>query len=162
MRISDWSSDVCSSDLGKTDLLAGLGLTEHRRSLLLRPQYTDLGALIERVVKIAGTRKGLNSAPPAQFKAADGRLIDFGAASTLERAETWQGNPHDFLGFDEACQFLEAVVRFLLGWNRAAEEVLGVASGQRVRAVLASNPPLSAQGQWVIGDRKSTRLNSSH
>ena len=49
---------------GKTDLIAGLALTQHQRSLLLRPQYTDLGALIERVVAIAGTRKGLNSAPP--------------------------------------------------------------------------------------------------
>ena len=42
---------------GKAGLIAGLALTEHRRSLLLRPQYTDLGALIERVVGIAGTRK---------------------------------------------------------------------------------------------------------
>lgn len=136
---------------GKTDILAGLALTQHKRSLLLRPQYTDLGALIERVVKIAGTRKGLNSAPPAQFKTDDGRVIDFGAASTLERAETWQGNPHDFIGFDEACQFIAAVVRFILGWNRAADEDLGQSSGQRVRAMLASNPPLSAEGQWIIG-----------
>src|SRR3546814_20809212 len=68
------------------------------------------------------------------------------------RISDWSSNVGSSdLGFDEACQFLEAVVRFLLGWNRAAEEVLGVASGQRVRAVLASNPPLSAQGQWVIG-----------
>src|SRR3546814_18947344 len=104
MRISDWSSDVCSSDLGKTDLLAGLGLTEHRRSLLLRPQYTDLGALIERVVKIAGTRKGLNSAPPAQFKADDGRIIDFGAASQLEGAAAREGDTHHLLRFAQDAQ----------------------------------------------------------
>ena len=60
---------------GKTDLIAGLALTEHERSLLLRPQYTKRGALIERVVAVAGTRKGLNSAPPAQFKF-DDRVID--------------------------------------------------------------------------------------
>lgn len=53
---------------GKTDLIAGLALTEHARSLILRPQYTDLGALVEQVVAVAGSRKGLNSAPPAQFK----------------------------------------------------------------------------------------------
>lgn len=135
---------------GKTDLLAGTALTKHRRSLLLRYQYTDLGALIERTVEIAGARKGLNSAPPAQFKY-DGRLIDFGAASTLEKAKTWQGNPHDLIGFDEACQFHEPVVRFLLGWNRAADESLDKSSDQRVRAILASNPPLAAEGEWVIG-----------
>jgi hypothetical protein len=72
---------------GKTDLIAGLALTQHKRSLLLRPQYTDLGALIERVVAIAGTRKGLNSAPPAQFKT-DDRIVDFGAAGPSSRSTT--------------------------------------------------------------------------
>lgn len=135
---------------GKTDLIAGLALTEHERSLLLRPQYTDLGALIERVVAVAGTRKGLNSAPPAQYKV-DNRVIDFGAASTLDRAETWQGNPHDLIAFDEACQFHEAVVRFLMGWNRSADTQLGSNTRQRVRTVMASNPPISAAGDWVVG-----------
>ncbi len=136
---------------GKSDLLAGLSLTQHQRTLLLRPQYTDLGALIERVVKIHGTRKGLNSAPPPQLKTTDGRIIDFGAAINMEKAATWQGNPHDLLGFDEACLFLEPVVRFLMGWNRAADEELGVSSSQRTRTVMASNPPISAEGQWIVG-----------
>lgn len=135
---------------GKTDLLSGLALTRHKRSLLLRYQYTDLGALVERTVKIAGTRKGLNSSPPPQFKF-DDRIIDFGAAATLEKAQTWQGNPHDFIGIDEACQLIEVVVRFLLGWNRAADEVLDSPISQDSRAVLASNPPLSSEGEWVIG-----------
>jgi hypothetical protein len=135
---------------GKTDLLAGLALTRHKRSLLMRCQYTDLGALIDRTVDITGSRTGLNSQPPAQFKYR-GRVTDFGAASTLDRALTWQGNPHDFIGLDEACQFIEAVVRFILGWNRAADEDLDISSKQRVRAVLASNPPLSSEGEWVIG-----------
>lgn len=134
---------------GKTDILTGLALTQHSRSLLLRPQYTDLGALIDRVVEVAGTRRGLNQQPPAQFKWKD-RLIDFGAALTLEKAQTWQGNPHDLIGFDEACLFLEDSVRFLMGWNRAADS-LGVESKQRRRIVMASNPPLRAGGEWIIG-----------
>jgi hypothetical protein len=136
---------------GKTDLLSGLALTKHQRTLMLRVQYTDLGGLIDRVIKIAGTRKGLNSSPPPCFKTQDGRVIDFGAASNLERAETWQGRPHDLIGFDEACQFQEEVVRFLMGWNRSADEDLDSPSEQRVRTVMASNPPLSAEGQWVVG-----------
>ena len=71
---------------GKTDLLEGLALTKHLRSLLLRPQYTDLGALIERVTAIAGTKKGLNSAPPARF-VFEHRLVDFGAARDMDKAE---------------------------------------------------------------------------
>lgn len=135
---------------GKSDLLAGLALTQHKRSLLLRYQYTDLGALIDRTIGIAGTRKGLNSQPPAQYKH-DGRIIDFGAASSMEKAQTWQGNPHDLIGLDESCQFQEAVVRFLMGWNRAADDELDNQSTQRVRVVLASNPPLSSEGEWIVG-----------
>ena len=135
---------------GKTDLLGGLALTQHKRSLILRPQYTDLGAIIDRFTSIAKTRDGLNRSPPAQFKY-DDRIIDFGAASTLEGAETWQGNPHDLIGFDEACQFLEIVVRFLMGWNRAADAELGVTSKQRSRIVMASNPPIGPEGEWIIG-----------
>jgi len=135
---------------GKSDLLAGLALTQHKRSLLLRYQYTDLGAMIERTVDIVGSRKGLNSQPPAQLKHKKG-IIDFGAASSMEKAQTWQGNPHDLIGVDEGCQFQEDVVRFLLGWNRAADETLDSNSTQRVRTIIASNPPLASEGEWIIG-----------
>lgn len=136
---------------GKTDYLAGTALTQHKRSLLVRRQYTDTGALIERTLQLNGTRKGFNGQPPASLRTTDGRLIEFGAAGSLDQVQTWQGQPHDFRGIDEACQLLEAVVRFLLGWVRDAVTDLGVASTQRCRAVLASNPPLSAEGEWVIG-----------
>ena len=135
---------------GKTDLLGGLALTQHQRSLIMRPQYTDLGSIIERFTTIAGTTVGLNKSPPAQFRY-DNRVIDFGAASSMEGAETWQGNPHDLIGLDEACQFLEAVVRFIMGWNRAADTELGGTTQQRARTVLASNPPLGPEGEWIIG-----------
>ena len=135
---------------GKTDLLGGLALTQHRRALIMRPQYTDLSAIIERFTTIAKTTKGLNRSPPAQFKYND-RLVDFGAARTLEDAKTWQGNPHDLIGLDEACLFLESVVRFIVGWNRAADDKLGQASTQRSRTVLATNPPLGPEGEWIIG-----------
>lgn len=136
---------------GKTDLLTGLALVEHKKTLLMRPQYTDLGAIIDRVCGVFGGTDGLNASPPAKFRFGKGRQIDFGAANSLERAETWQGNPHDLIGFDEACQFLESVVRFVLGWNRSADSELGGVSAQRVRAVLASNPPLDSKGEWIIG-----------
>lgn len=46
--------------------------------------------------------------------------------------------------FDEAVQFLEFQIRFHLGWVRSANE------GQRCRAILGSNPPISAEGDWII------------
>src|SRR3546814_5575883 len=47
MRISDWSSDVCSSDLRRAEVM-GDGGDEHPTLLL------DLGLLLERAVQLDG------------------------------------------------------------------------------------------------------------
>ena len=130
---------------GKSDLGAGLAFTAHRRSLLLRRRYTNLGALIDRAVEINGTRDGFNGSPPPKLKTPDGRQIEFGANQHLGDEQGWQGQPYDLKFFDEACQFLEAQVRFHLGWLRSTVK------GKRVRAVLATNPPIDAVGDWIIG-----------
>lgn len=130
---------------GKSALIVGLALNEHKRSLILRRKYVDLGAIISDTVTQAGTRKGLNMSAPPQFKTDDGRIIDFGAANGPDTTSTWQGNPHDLIAMDEACQMLEADVRFVMGWNRSIDP------DQRCRVVMASNPPLNAEGQWIVG-----------
>lgn len=130
---------------GKSAVLLGLALTEHRRSLIMRRHYTDLSALTEEAIKFNGTRAGFNGSAPPKLRTPDNRLVEFGAAAHLGDEQQWQGQPHDFLGVDEAVQFLEAQIRFLLGWVRTTEP------GQRCRAVLASNPPIDAQGQFIIG-----------
>jgi len=130
---------------GKSSLLAGLALTQHRRSLLMRRQYTDLNALIEDTLTFNGSRSGYSGAPPPRLRTDDGRLIEFGAAAKLGDEQHWQGQPHDFLGIDEATQFLELQIRFLMGWVRSTVE------GQRTRVVLATNPPLSTDGQFIVG-----------
>jgi hypothetical protein len=130
---------------GKSALLLGLALTQHRRSLVMRRQYTDLGALTDEAIRFHGTREGFNGSSPPKLRTQDGRLVEFGAAKNLGDEQSWQGQPHDFLGFDEAVQFHELQVRFLMGWVRTS------ASGQRCRTVLASNPPISAEGQWIVG-----------
>ena len=85
---------------GKSDLLGGLALMKHRRSLIMRRQYTDLGALIERLREIDATYDGFNGSPPPRLRTADGRLIDFGAAAQLGDERHWQGQPHDLLGIE--------------------------------------------------------------
>jgi hypothetical protein len=129
---------------GKTDLGLGLAFTAHQRSLILRRQYTDLASLIERALEINGTRDGFNGSPPPKLTTTDGRLIRFGANRMLGDEQSWQGQPFDLKVFDEACQFLEAQIRFHLGWLRSTVE------GQRTRALLATNPPLSAEGDFII------------
>ena len=130
---------------GKSSALLGLAMTRHRRSLILRRHYTDLSALTEEAIRLNGTRTGFNGSAPPKLRLADGRLIEFGAAAHAGDEQQWQGRPHDFLGVDEAVQFLETQIRFLLGWVRTTEP------DQRCRAVLASNPPIDAEGQWIIG-----------
>ncbi|HJQ60175.1 MAG TPA: terminase [Vineibacter sp.] len=129
---------------GKSDLLLGLALTRHRRSLILRRMGKELQTLTDRIVRIHG-RDGFRQGSVPRLATADGRTIDFGSAQHLGDEHSWQGHDHDLLAFDEAAQFLEMQVRFLMGWVRST------ANGQRVRTVLASNPPLTAEGDWMIG-----------
>lgn len=138
---------------GKSDLLLGLAMTQHRRTLILRRHYTDLGAVIDRAVEIAGPGARLNRSTPPRLRLAagglaGGRLLEFGAAKLAGDERNWQGQPHDLLAFDEAVQFLESQVRFLIGWNRPSGDR---DAGQRCRTVLASNPPVAAEGDWIIG-----------
>lgn len=131
---------------GKSSLLNGLAATRHRRSLIMRRQYTNLTALIDEALEINGGRKGYNGAIPPSIRNND-RFIEFGACAHLGDEQSWQGQPHDLIGFDEAAQFLESQIRFLMGWNRPGT---GVPVDQRCRVVLASNPPVTAEGQWMV------------
>lgn len=129
---------------GKTSLLLGLAFNEHRRSLIMRRQYTDLGAIIDEALKFNGSRKGYNGSPPPSLRTMDDKFIEFGAAARVGDEQHWQGNPHDFIGFDEGTQFAELQIRFLMGWLRSVE------IDQRCRVVIATNPPLSSEGAWII------------
>lgn len=129
---------------GKSDCELGLAFTEHRRSLIVRRQYSNLAGMLDRAIEINGTRDGVSRSPPPRIITKDGRVIDFGAANNLGDEQAWQGQPHDLFCADEAAQFLEVQIRFFLGWLRSTEP------GQRCRALLGSNPPLSAEGDWLI------------
>src|SRR5262245_16347251 len=64
---------------GKSDLGLGLAFSgPHRRSLILRRKYTNLGGLIDRAKEINGGAQGFNGSAPPRFRLSD-RLIEFGA-----------------------------------------------------------------------------------
>ena len=129
---------------GKSQLLLGLAFNQHRRSLVMRRQYTDLGHLVEQALKIHGSRNGFNGSPPPKLRLEGGKQIEFFAAAKPGDEEHRQGNPFDLLAVDEATQFSESQIKFLMGWLRCAED-----PNQRKRVVFATNPPLSAEGLWV-------------
>ena len=133
---------------GKSGLLCGLALEEHHQSLIMRRNGVDLrggGGLIEDLLRLNATRDGFNGSEPPTLRTADGRIITFGSAGNLGDEQKYLGRARDLLGLDEATQFAETQVRFLMGWIRT------VKAGQRTRAVFATNPPLSSVGEWVIG-----------
>ncbi len=133
---------------GKSALGTGLAFNTHQKSLILRRQYTDLGELIDQAFKWNGGRKGFNGQPPPslipQRQVVPEQKIEFGAAAKVGDEQHWQGRPHDFIYIDEAAQFAEIQVRFFMGWLRSTRK------GQRTRIILGSNPPLSAEGLWLI------------
>lgn len=126
---------------GKTDLLLGLALTAHTRSLILRREGTDLGAIEGRMEEILGNRDGYNGQKrELKFR---GRFLELGSCPHEKDKTAYQGQPHDLKGFDEITQFTESQYLYIIGWNRTTKE------GQRQRIVCAGNPPSTAEGQWV-------------
>ncbi|MEK9736342.1 MAG: hypothetical protein VW239_03365, partial [Candidatus Nanopelagicales bacterium] len=129
---------------GKTQLLLGLAFNEHRESMIFRRQYTDLDRIIRDALKIHGSREGFNGSAPPKLRLGDDRLISFRAAANVGDEQSTMGDGRDFLGIDEATHFAESQVRFLMGWVRTDRP------GQRTRTVFATNPPLAAEGLWVV------------
>lgn len=130
-----------------SDLLAGLALTQHKRSIILRRQYNQLQAIVDRIIEMRRTRDGYTQHPSHRFSMPDGRLIDLGGMQNLGDENSYQGRPYDFYGFDELPQFMEQQFRFVINWNRPGP---GVSPTQRCRVVAAFNPPTSSDGDWII------------
>jgi len=132
---------------GKSGLLCGLALEKHRQSLLLRRNGVDLeggGGLIEDLLRLNRSRVGFSGKPPPTLRTETGRIVTFGSCTNIGDEQKYQGRARDLLGLDEATQFAETQVRFLMGWVRTVTE------GQQTRSVLATNPPMSSEGDWII------------
>lgn len=132
---------------GKTDLACGMALEDHEKVMILRRVGTELTAIVDRLTELLEGRDGYNGQLGIfRAKRSDGRAVqvELGAVPNLGDERKYQGRPHDLIVFDEAANFLEAQVRFLMGWLRTTTP------GQRCRALLTFNPPTSAEGRWII------------
>jgi hypothetical protein len=128
---------------GKSDLLIGLATQEHQRSLLLRRLNKDVSWLVDRTAEVMDTRKGYNGQDD-RWTMPDGRVIDYSGCQHPGDEQRSKGRPKDFIGFDEASDFLEGQVSFIIGWLRSTIK------GQRCRVVFATNPPTSVDGEWIV------------
>lgn len=130
---------------GKSDLLIGLALTDHKKSIIFRREYKQLRELVERTRELLGDTPASFSQTLMRWRDIPGdRQLEFGAVQREEDKENFKGRPHDFIGFDEIPDFTESQFRFLMAWNRTTDP------NQRVRVVCAGNPPTDPEGRWVI------------
>lgn len=133
---------------GKTDLACGLAITRHRKVMMLRRVGTELQGILDRLEDLIGNTTGKNGQLKVWKRARwDGvpQQIEWASLPNPGDERGFQGRPHDLLVFDEAANFLEGQVRFLLGWLRSTVK------GQQKKALLTFNPPTSSEGRWIIG-----------
>ncbi|MGA0595618.1 terminase large subunit domain-containing protein [Enterovirga sp. CN4-39] len=130
---------------GKTALEVGCAITEHSRSLILRRQSTELDGIIAESREIIKGNGSFNSSPGArEWTLPGGKSLKFGGCKEPDDWRDYAGRARDFMGFDEAAEFLEEQVASLIAWNRSTDPK------QRSRVILASNPPRGAEGEWII------------
>jgi hypothetical protein len=141
---------------GKTGLLVGLA-QEHESSIIFRREVAQTDGLEKFGKEVYGADcnsipriEGLNEPDLDGFNGSDlewswegGRSLKLAG---MKDANTWQkhaGRARQYMGFDEAGEFLVNQIASLLAWLRGKP-------GQRCRMVLASNPPRTAEGAWML------------
>lgn len=129
---------------GKTDLLLGLGICNHRKSIIFRREATQLREISARSVEIIGAAGRFNENLNVWRDLPGDRRIEFAGVKNEKDVNKWKGRPHDLYGFDEITEFTESQYRTLIAWNRS------VIPGQPCRVVATGNPPTTIEGEWVI------------
>ncbi len=129
---------------GKSDLLLGLGIQAHLRSVIFRREYPQLTDLMDRSEEIVGASGRLKRGSPGRLTLQNGRKIQFGSCPHEQNKTRWQGRAHDLKGFDEICHFTRSIFVYLKTWERTSIQ------GQRTRVVVCGNPPTPMSGGWVI------------
>ena len=127
---------------GKTDLAIGLALTKHKRTAIFRREGTQLVGIIDRMQEILGSKDGYNGQD--RIWRLKQKVIEFCSAPHLGDEKKYQGRPKDLLIIDEAANFLEAQVRFIMGWVRTTDP------NQKCTTLMTFNPPTDEDGDWVV------------
>ena len=127
---------------GKSQILLGKALQRHKRSLILRRMNVEVDGLVDDCEKIVGHRDGYKG-QNHRWYFPDGRLIQFGGCQHSGDEKKYKGQAKDFIGVDEATEFLESQILYVINWLRSADP------SQLVQLMLATNPPSTAEGEWV-------------
>lgn len=126
---------------GKSQLELGWGINEAETGIIFRRELTQTDGLEADGKQIIGS-DGWNGSDH-EWTMPDGRTLKLAG---MREADSWMahaGRERDYMGFDEAGEFLEEQVASLAAWVRARP-------GKRTRVVLASNPPRTTDGYWIL------------
>lgn len=127
---------------GKTDLIAGLTQTVHRRVLIARREKAQTEGIVQRLSEIRGGTDGLNS--QKGIWQTERGIIELAGLDNPGDERRWQGRPHDLKAFDEVTEMREMQVRFVMGWNRTNDATL------KPKVLMTFNPPTTVEGRWVL------------
>ena len=133
---------------GKTHLLIMLAMQAHRRSVIYRADAEQIAAILYEFEQIIGSVAG-RSIQNKRWHLPGGRYLEWAGLQALGAEAKRQGQPFDFIGFDEVTEIARHKVEFVRTWNRTTTR------GQRVRTMMAFNPPggkknPAVDGRWII------------
>jgi len=128
---------------GKTALACGLAMNEHQNTAFFRREGTQLEGIVDYMEELMGTRDGYNGQKGIWRAPKLGKKFEFCSTPHPGDETKYQGRPKDLLIVDEAANFLEAMVRFIMGWVRSVDPT------QRCRTLLCFNPPTTPEGYWI-------------
>lgn len=128
---------------GKTDLAAGLILTDSERAAFFRREKAQTEGVIQRLTEIIDSTSGYNS-QKGIWKIPGRALCEFGGLDNPGDERRWQGRAHDKKIFDEVTEMREYQVRFVMGWTRSSNASL------HAKVLMTFNPPTTTEGRWVI------------
>ena len=126
-----------------TLLILGSALQKHKKSLIMRRMTKEVPFLVERAQELVGHKQGYNG-QDKRWRLPGGRVIQFGGALNPGDERGYKGDRKDLIALDEATEFLESQVDFLIGWLGSTDP------DQHCQLILPSNPPASADGEWYI------------
>src|SRR3546814_6537998 len=138
MRISDWSSDVCSSDL----LFDELETISQLKEALLKLSITGL---FDQVAGIEGKRA--EGTPIGEIVSMVG-----GSTQSRQQSDYWGGDIPWISPKDMKVAYI----------NDAVSPVTEKAVASTNIKLLSKGTVLTVVRGMILADRKSTRLNSSH
>lgn len=129
---------------GKTDLALGSSFTKFYRSLILRREYSQTDGIRSRGDEIQNGACNFVSGEKKSWDTPDGRNVKVAGVEHLSDMHKYKGRARDHIVFDEASDFLEEQVRFILGWLRTDRKDV------KPQALLTFNPPTTPEGEWIV------------